>query len=126
MHPMALRSTEGRSPGSEKEQPVSEQVLGSAKRETKEKNRIMLGNNATLGVSLLNELLFGALLRLVGLHGFSLFCRPITVKRAAVSITFALVKITPTTKDVRSRQRFFCLVPSKLSFGINEWVTGCV
>lgn len=82
----------------------------------------MLGNNATLCITLLNELLFGALLGLVALHGFSLFCRPIKVKRAVVSITFTLVKIPRTTKDGGSQQTCFCLVPSKLSFGINESV----
>lgn len=38
------------------------------------KNKIMLGNNATLCVILFNELLLGALLYLVTLHGFPLFC----------------------------------------------------
>lgn len=54
--------------------------------------------------------------------GFLYFATPIKVNRAVVSITFTLIKITQTTKNVRFLQAFFCLVPSKLCFGINESV----
>lgn len=80
------------------------------------KSKIMIHNNATLwGIVWNKGFLFGALLLLVSLHGFSLFC----INWAVDSITSTLVKIIQTTKNVTFLQTFFCLVSTKLSFGIN-------
>lgn len=62
------------------------------------KNKIMMNDNATLFLILLNELLFRVLFYSVTLNEFPLFFTPIKVNQAVFSVMITSLEIIQTTK----------------------------